>query len=174
MALEGSDVLLANLNEIVHYHPQKRELDTPKLEIHKVYKDLKGSSEQEFTLTGSGFQLVPSIFTGHIGWQISPEWRPMVIYRARGTGLWFQAEVENPADSLRVVLGESRARILYALATPITPGELATRLNFTPGAISQHLGKLNQAGLVDSQRSGNRIFYSLSLRGEQMLTLFSD
>ncbi|MDX1994999.1 MAG: metalloregulator ArsR/SmtB family transcription factor [bacterium] len=164
MALHGPESLLNQLTPRLTYQAGVLEID-------------KDHTPPQIDLNGNGLQLVPTIFKrGGVSWQINEDWHPMMIYGSRGAGLWHQAvESADPVDeSLWVVLGESRTRILVALMTPTTPGELASRLNFTPGAISQHLAKLNQAGLVESQRSGNRIFYSRSQRGEQLLTLFAE
>ena len=39
--------------------------------------------------------------------------------------------------------------------------------------LSRHLSKLNQAGLMESSRSGKRVFYRLSQRGQSLIELFS-
>ncbi len=126
----------------------------------------------ELRLRGEGIQLVPTIFTSSkILWQITPEWHPMLIYGARGAGLWRQETLE-PDESLEKALGAGRARVLEVLATPSNTGELARKLHITAGAVSQHLSRLNQAGLVEPHRNGKRVYYHLTYRGEQLLNLF--
>jgi len=41
-----------------------------------------------------------------------------------------------------------------------------------PGAVSQHLARLKQAGLVESQRAGNRVYYRHTPRGKALVELF--
>ena len=95
----------------------------------------------------------------------------MLIYSARGLGLWEQHVREvNPA--LELALGEGRARVLQELSRPANTGEIARRLDISAGAVSQHLNRLNQAGLVEPHRNGKHVFYHLTDRGEQLLFLF--
>jgi DNA-binding MarR family transcriptional regulator len=56
---------------------------------------------------------------------------------------------------------------------PMNTGEIAQRLQITAGAASQHLSRLNQAGLVEPHRSGKRVYYHLTSRGEKLLALFA-
>jgi len=127
-----------------------------------------------YDITGRGLQLVPAIFSfPKMYWQFGETYDPMFIYGARGTGLWHYAEPEDPEEAMQIVFGTGRTRILYALLTPRSTGELAHLLEITSGAVSQHLGKLNQAGLVESSRSGKRVFYRLSQRGQALIELFS-
>ncbi|MBZ0307976.1 MAG: winged helix-turn-helix domain-containing protein, partial [Anaerolineae bacterium] len=128
--------------------------------------------DRDYTLQGSGLQFAPSVFGANdFTWQISPEWPPMIVYTPRGVGQWRQ-KLPEPDQSLEIALGTGRARVLSALATPLTTGEVARRLDLTAGAVSQHLGRLEQAGLVTPHRSGKRVFYHLTARGEQLLSLF--
>jgi DNA-binding MarR family transcriptional regulator len=104
--------------------------------------------------------------------QFAPHWQPMIMYSARGAGLWYHAASPEPDQALRIALGTGRARVLVALQSPAHTGELALRLNLTSGAISQHLQRLHQAGLVESHRSSYRVYYRLSSRGEKLVGLF--
>jgi DNA-binding transcriptional ArsR family regulator len=128
---------------------------------------------EQLQLQGDGLQLVPSIFAGQsIHWQVVPEWHPMLIYAARGVGLWRQ-ELSERNPSLELALGEGRARVLQILAIPSNTGEIARRLDITAGAASQHLNRLNQAGLAEPYRNGKRVYYHLTDRGAQLLALFA-
>jgi DNA-binding MarR family transcriptional regulator len=49
---------------------------------------------------------------------------------------------------------------------------MAHRLSLTSGAISQQLDRLKRAGLVESHRSGKRVYYRLTRRGEDLIALF--
>ena len=160
MALHGPEQMLSELNPDLHYNGCILEIRKP---------DRFG----DFSLTGDGLQLVPTVFGGpSLHWQIEPEWTPMLIYGARGVGLWDQSIPERN-ESLEIALGEGRARVLQILATPANTGEIARRLHMTAGAASQHLSRLNQAGLVEPHRNGRRVYYHLTDRGAQLLTLFN-
>ena len=98
----------------------------------------------------------------------------MLIYGARGSGLWYRAEMPEPDKALRMALGTGRAKVLVALKSPAHTAELAQRLKLTSGAISQHLQRLNHAGLVESHRSSHRVYYHLTPRGEKLVGLFTE
>jgi DNA-binding transcriptional ArsR family regulator len=161
LALDGVNGLFATLHPVMTYQQQQILIDKPKSHGHR-----------ELSLNGEGLQLVPAVFAScSIMWQVSPEWRPMVIYGARGAGTWRQ-ETQDPSQSLELALGAGRARVLQALMNPANTGELAIKLQLSAGGVSQHLDRLAQAGLVEPHRSGKRVYYHLTARGEQLLALF--
>jgi DNA-binding transcriptional ArsR family regulator len=126
----------------------------------------------DYKLGGRGFQLVPTIFKGHVGSHIRPDKRPLLMYGARATGL---LQIENdvePDESLQLLVGAARARVLNALHKPRHTQELARVLSLSASAVSQHLRRLQQAGMVESHRSGYYVYYRLTHRGEQLLELF--
>jgi len=157
-------------------HP-KLGYENGDLVIRKKTKDVPMFCELEgyhYDIAGRGLQLVPAIFSfPKMYWQFGESYAPMFIYGARGTGLWHYAEPDDPEEAMQVVFGIGRSRVLYALITPRSTGELAHLLDITSGAVSQHLNKLSQAGLVESSRSGKRVFYRLSQRGQALIELFS-
>lgn len=161
LALSGADALLTNLSPIIAYGESTIQI-------------LKDSHQDEHHLTGQGLLLAPVIFLPKVSWQITPEWHPLILYGARGTGVWHQDNIPEIDENLQLILGEGKAKILQSLVNPLNTGELAHKLNVTPGAISQHLNKLTQAGLVESHRSGNFVFYRLSNRGERLLNVFNE
>lgn len=163
MALNGPENMLNGLHTArIRFQDGVIELD----------KDCDSRCPDQYHLMGTGLQLVPSIFSGSgIHWQIEPEWHPMLIYSARGIGNW-RADVVDRNPSLELALGEGRARVLQKLATPSNTGEIARQLEISASAASQHLSRLQQAGLVEPHRSGRRVYYQLTHRGAQLLTLF--
>jgi ArsR family transcriptional regulator, arsenate/arsenite/antimonite-responsive transcriptional repressor len=57
----------------------------------------------------------------------------------------------------------TRRKILEILRKKdLTAGEIADRFNMTKPSISHHLDLLRQAGLVESLKEGQFIFYSLN------------
>lgn len=129
----------------------------------------------EYHLHGDGLQFVPVMFTcDKLSWQIEPEWKPMVIYSARGASLLDSAPQPDPESAIVHALGESRARVLQALREPLHTAELAQQLQVTSGAISQHLSRLTEAGLVTNHRSSSKVVYRLTPRGEKLLALFTE
>lgn len=164
LALYGIDSMFTDLSDRLEYRQGE-------ILIHKDHKPHFGSI---FQLEGAGVQLVPSMFAVCGGmWQVVPEYLPMLIYQTRGLGLWNRAPAEKPDEALQLTLGTSRARLLQQLTEPSHTNDLALRLNLTAGAISQQLGKLSQAGLIESYRSGSKVLYRLSARGERLLDVFA-
>ena len=163
MALYGAESVLQELHPEVFY-------EDGKIVLHKGYR---GKQPAEYDLNGKGLQLVPIMFAAEkFYWQVTEPYLPMLIYGPRGIGNWSGNPTPNN-ESLEVVMGVGRARILQTLRTPANTGEMATRLQLTAGAVSQHLNKLREAGLVEPHRSGRRVYYHLTERGEQLLTLFT-
>ncbi len=73
----------------------------------------------------------------------------------------------NDVDSLANLFGalgsDTRIRILRELAEDVLcVGALAMRLDLTQSAISQHLTVLRNAGLVQSDKRGSYVHYSLT------------
>jgi DNA-binding HxlR family transcriptional regulator len=167
MALYGVDSMFTNLNPVVQYLSGQIMFD--KQHFGKPVDVTVG-------LEGRGLQLVPAMFgcSGGISWQIVSEYQPMIIYAARGAGLWYAETQPDPEAALTLTLGEGKAKLLQALKTPAHTSELAHRLSVTAGAVSQQLGRLNQAGLVESHRSSSKVYYRLTSRGEKLLTLFTE
>jgi DNA-binding transcriptional ArsR family regulator len=165
LALYGIDAMFTDLSERVEYNQGE-------IRIHKEHKPHYAATYQ---LKGEGVQLVPSVFAVCGGlWQVVPEYLPMLIYQTRGLGLWKGETHTEPVAALQLTLGTSRARLLQALTEPSHTNELAQRLSLTAGAISQQLGRLGQAGLIESYRSGAKVYYRLSTRGERLLDVFTD
>ena len=52
-----------------------------------------------------------------------------------------------------------------------TTSELARRLHLTPAAVSQQLGVLRRAGVVDARRQGREVYSELTASGRRLLDL---
>ncbi len=163
LALDGTKAVLEGL------HP---ELQLVKNQLVYTGSEKPDHFKRNYQLVGRGVQLVPAIFVCNLTWQIEPEWHPMLSYQSRGTGLWWMDNTSVPNSSLEIALGAGRARVLRLLTTPSSTGEIAHHLEITAGAASQHLSRLQQAGLTEPHRSGKRVYHYLTGRGEKLLALF--
>lgn len=66
-------------------------------------------------------------------------------------------------EAFRALADPTRRRILELLrSADLTAGELADRFDMTKPSISHHLNTLKAAGLVDAEREGQSIVYSLN------------
>ncbi|GIK64895.1 MAG: transcriptional regulator [Chloroflexota bacterium] len=163
-ALKGAEESLCQLGSNVTYADGLLLID----------KELPPFLPSEYCLKGDGLQLVPGVFQRKGVPDIRPDERSMLRYPARGIGL-MQADPPTPAEeSLRLLVGEGKARVLMSLTLPRSTQELARHLNLSAGAISQHLRLMQQAGFVESHRSGYYVFYRLSTRGERLLEVFNE
>jgi ArsR family transcriptional regulator len=80
-------------------------------------------------------------------------------------------DLAGAAQSLRrvsehyaLLAGETRLKIMALLRVTgeLCVCDLATVLEMTPAAVSQHLGRLRSGGLVRSRRDGMTIYYRLA------------
>ena len=70
---------------------------------------------------------------------------------------------EEAADFLRVLAHEARLAVLCELVSgERTAGELVNASGLSQSALSQHLAKLRDEGLVATRREGQSIHYRLS------------
>lgn len=66
-------------------------------------------------------------------------------------------------EAFRALVDPTRRRILELLrSADLTAGELADHFDMTKPSISHHLNTLKAAGLVDAEREGQSIVYSLN------------
>jgi len=69
---------------------------------------------------------------------------------------------EDAAQLLKALGNEQRLLILCnLLGQRLSVGELNARLELSQSALSQHLALLREAGLVNTERAAQSIFYSL-------------
>lgn len=66
-------------------------------------------------------------------------------------------------EAFKALADPTRRRILELLrSADLTAGELADHFDMTKPSISHHLNTLKDAGLVDAEREGQSIVYSLN------------
>lgn len=94
-------------------------------------------------------------------------YQPTISYPARGIAtLWEGAPPTS--DALIALIGRTRAHLLIALAEPVSTTKLARQLSITPGAASQHLSVLLDAGLATRSRVGRLVLYRRTQSGDAL------
>jgi DNA-binding transcriptional ArsR family regulator len=77
--------------------------------------------------------------------------------------------------ALRAIAEPRRRQILELVRErELSAGEIASQFEITRPAISQHLGVLKEAGLVDERRNGTRRLYRARPQGLAELKTFLD
>jgi DNA-binding transcriptional ArsR family regulator len=163
LALGGVEALLSGL------HPKARYCEGA-LELDKAY-------EAVVEPAGRGITLVPCVFAWpRVEVLVQPSYRPTIAYGPRGVAnLWATSSPPSNGTALGAALGDSRASVLKSLLpVPITTTELARQLDLAPAAVSAHLSRLKDAGLVESHRTGKKVYYRLSGAGESLLGIFGE
>ena len=118
---------------------------------------------------GRGLLLAPTCFAHGALSQIEPTQGPWILYPARGLATMAERVVPPPpGPALARLLGAPRARVLLMLGEPVSTTELARRLGVTPGAVSQHLKVLSDAGLTSRARHGRSVLYARSPLGDSL------
>ena len=160
MATQGHTEMFTQLSPNI-------DVEHNRLSIHTTSFDVT------VELAGDGIILEPNIFASRMRLgmsQINPG--ILLSYPAPGAGNWRSQATATPSEALSMIVGENRAQLLYRLIEPITTSQLAADLHLTPGAVSQQLGQLYEAGLAEKQRLGKHVFYNLTARGNQLLDVF--
>lgn len=171
MALYGLANTFSDLSSYLAYSSNEIKIDK------NITPNEPSFYRYEYKSEGAGLHLVPTFFKSGYGisWQLTDDFQPIIIYQARGTGLWHDHHTESDSNqAMELVMGAGKTKLLQSLMYPSTTGELAHRLEVTAGAISQHLKGLTQAGLIISHRQGNHVYHELSERGKKLVALFGE
>lgn len=91
--------------------------------------------------------------------------------------LGFQEQAAEAVALLKALSNEKRLLTLCHLVGcgELTVGQLVERIGLSQSALSQHLAKLREEGLVASRKEAQNVFYRISdPRAEQVLTLLHD
>lgn len=163
LALGGVEALLSGLHPRAAYCGSALKLD-------KTYEGI-------IKPMGRGITLVPCVFAWpHVEVLVQPGYRPTVAYGPRGVAkLWTSSSLPSSGTALGAALGDRRASVLKGLLpVPTTTTELARQLGLAPAAVSAHLSRLKDAGLVEPHRKGRKVYYRLSGAGEAMLRIFGE
>ena len=92
---------------------------------------------------------------------MSPDRSADELYRLRGCLTDHGQTLRRLGDHYALLASESRLKILALLecAGELCVCDLATVLEMTPAAVSQHLSRLRNGKLVTSRRDGMTIYY---------------
>jgi DNA-binding transcriptional ArsR family regulator len=122
---------------------------------------------------GRGLVLIPAVFDWPgIAILMGDDLQPTLSYSPRGIAeLWDEPEDVRGDGAMDDLVGGTRADILRVLNVPMTTSELAHRLHVTPAAVSQQLGVLRRAGVVDARRQGREVYSELTASGRRLLDL---
>lgn len=75
-----------------------------------------------------------------------------------------EGSIDRLVNILKLAANDVRLKILYLLSKEkqLCPCDLGDILDMSVPAVSQHLRKLKDGGLVETERDGQVIFYSLN------------
>jgi len=95
---------------------------------------------------------------------VSPDRSSKELKGLRGVLARYDSALRRVAAHHALLAGETRVRILALLKSfgELCVCDLATVLEMTPAAVSQHLSRLRTGRLVVSRRDGMTIYYRLS------------
>ena len=122
---------------------------------------------------GRGLVLIPAVFDWPgIAVLAGEGLQPTLSYSPRGIAeIWDDPEDPSGEGAMDDLIGGTRAEIMRVLNVPMTTSELAHRLHLTPAAVSQQLGVLRRAGVVDARRQGREVYSELTASGRRLLDL---
>ncbi len=89
----------------------------------------------------------------------------------------FSRQAGEAVALLKAMANESRLLVLCHLAESgeLSVGELADRVGLSQSALSQHLAKLREEGLVSTRKQAQTVYYRVcDPKAEQLLALLHD
>jgi len=92
---------------------------------------------------------------------IAPDRTPQELLALRRTLAENRERLRRASEHFALLAGESRLKILALLrhSGELCVCDLATVLEMTPAAVSQHLARLRTGGLVTARRDGMTTYY---------------
>jgi DNA-binding transcriptional ArsR family regulator len=119
-------------------------------------------------LSGEGLLLTPSAMCWPAVRKMIEPYQPTITYPARGIATLWETGAPRTSGALVALIGRTRAQLLIALAEPTSTTALARQLSITPGAVSQHLSVLFDAGLATRSRVGRLVLYRRTHSGDAL------
>jgi DNA-binding transcriptional ArsR family regulator len=147
---------------------------SPRVALVEDQLRVYGGATCRIDLGGRGLLLVPSAFVEPtVMTRLEAPWGPALVYPSRGT-----AALEDPRapvdEAARRLIGQTRATILAAIATPASTTAVARRLGLSAGGVSDHLKVLRDAGLAIRSRFGPEVQYRQTDLARELLQGRSD
>jgi len=101
---------------------------------------------------------------------VSPDRTPQELTSYRRTLARNRERLRRVSEHFALLAGETRLKILALLehAGELCVCDLATVLDMTPAAVSQHLSRLRSGGLVVSRRDGMTTYYRCTDSGDRV------
>lgn len=95
---------------------------------------------------------------------VSPDRSPDELRSLRKRLAVHATRLRRSSEHFALLAGETRLRILHLLGETgeLCVCDLATILEMTPAAVSQHLSRLRSGRMVGSRRDGMTIYYRLA------------
>jgi DNA-binding transcriptional ArsR family regulator len=95
---------------------------------------------------------------------VAPDRSPAELRALRDRLAAVDARLRRSSERFALLAGETRLKILHLLdsAGELCVCDLATILEMTPAAVSQHLSRLRSGRMVSSRRDGMTIYYRLA------------
>ncbi|MBP2476692.1 DNA-binding transcriptional ArsR family regulator [Crossiella equi] len=152
----GTDLLLSTLHPSVRWRNPVLEVDFP--------------VDQDLHLDGRGLRLVPSFFCNGMPTTYKDPTRPPVLVYSITHYDPLTAKGTEDSPVLSALLGETRARMLAAVAdAECNTSELARRTGAALASASQHATVLRNAGLIWSRKSGRSVVHVATDLGRALL-----
>ncbi|WP_327348188.1 winged helix-turn-helix domain-containing protein [Streptomyces europaeiscabiei] len=127
--------------------------------------------DRDLHLGGRGLRLIPSHFCWKTPIALADASLPQVLaYPVTHPPAWAPSVTrDRRPEALATLLGRTRARVLAALDTTATTGEVAQRLNISAPSASEHITALREVSLAHSQRTGSQVVHTLTPLGTALL-----
>lgn len=95
---------------------------------------------------------------------VSPDRSPDELFSLRENLALHATRLRRTSEHFALLAGETRLKIMHLLGETgeLCVCDLATILEMTPAAVSQHLSRLRSGRLVASRRDGMTIYYRLA------------
>jgi DNA-binding transcriptional ArsR family regulator len=154
IAVGGAAALFEDLHDTITWHRGRLTATDP--------------HQHSGSLSGEGLLLVPAVMAWPGVRKMIQPYQPMLAYPARAIATLWETGAPPAPHALAALLGQTRAALLTALAQPASTTALARRLQITPGAVSQHLSVLSDAGMVTRSRVGRSVLYRRTRNGDML------
>ncbi|MFJ4094575.1 helix-turn-helix domain-containing protein [Kitasatospora sp. NPDC089913] len=178
---DALDVELARLTTILQFRGTGALLGSlhPDVRWQQPVLTVPGQAAVEVRLEGRGLTVAPMLFCGPVPRLLdgAVEEPPVLCYQLPFDRLHGPLADASPVRELHRVtalgrlLGATRSAVLrgVAAAPGLSTAELAHRLDISLASASEHATTLRAAGLITTQRDGNRVRHHVTAAGSVLL-----